>query len=164
TRARRVEVMSAKRKMDGIADKRRDRFNQLFELVSRDIDGVYRALTASADGVGGEAMLTCEDTEEPWAPGCLNYTPTPPLGQFREITQLSGGQRAVSSLALLLTTACASASLKGGRTAGNLIVLDEVDAALDRVHVANVGRYLRTLSVEQKACQIVCVSLTKGTY
>ncbi|KAJ2316239.1 Structural maintenance of chromosomes protein 1 [Coemansia sp. RSA 2681] len=59
----------------------------------------------------------------------------PPLKRFRDMDQLSGGEKTVAALALLF-------SLQTFRPAP-FFVLDEVDAALDLANVAKLANYLR---------------------
>lgn len=59
----------------------------------------------------------------------------PPTKRFREMEQLSGGEKTVAALALLF----AVHSLRPSP----FFVLDEVDAALDATNVARVAHYIR---------------------
>lgn len=66
--------------------------------------------------------------------------------------QLSGGQRTLVSLAMLLAVA------RTGSSCG-LLLLDEVDAALDEVNQARASSLLKQLAHDgASACQILCVT------
>lgn len=62
-----------------------------------------------------------------------------------DIQQLSGGEKTVASLALLF----AIQSYKPqGKPSTPFFVMDEIDAALDKVNVQNVARYIHKRSRE----------------
>ncbi len=50
--------------------------------------------------VGGQASLSLEDVERPFAGG-VRFTAMPPSKRYREMDQLSGGEKTVAALALL---------------------------------------------------------------
>jgi len=50
--------------------------------------------------MGGTAYLTLEDSEEPYLDG-VKYDVMPPMKRYRDIGQLSGGEKTVAALALL---------------------------------------------------------------
>ncbi len=50
--------------------------------------------------VGGQAYLSLEDSEQPFLSG-IKFTAMPPTKRYREIDQLSGGEKTVAALALL---------------------------------------------------------------
>ena len=75
--------------------------------------------------------MTLESTTEPYLRG-INYHAMPPMKRFRDMEQLSGGEKSVASLALLF----AIHSFKPAP----FFILDEVDAALDATNVGKVSR------------------------
>lgn len=50
--------------------------------------------------LGGTAFLSLDDQEEPYLGG-LKYNAMPPMKRFRDMEQLSGGEKTVAALALL---------------------------------------------------------------
>lgn len=50
--------------------------------------------------MGGVAYLSLEDSEEPYNAG-IKYHAMPPMKRFRDMEQLSGGEKTVAALALL---------------------------------------------------------------
>ena len=50
--------------------------------------------------VGGQAYLSLEDAEQPFLSG-VKFTAMPPTKRYREMDQLSGGEKTVAALALL---------------------------------------------------------------
>lgn len=78
----------------------------------------------------------------------------PPMKRFRDMEQLSGGEKTIAALALLFCIAMFSPP--------PFFVLDEVDAALDSQNVAKVAAYIR-----QKAradFQFIVISLKATLY
>lgn len=49
---------------------------------------------------GGTAYLSLEDSEEPYLDG-IKYHAMPPMKRFRDMEQLSGGEKTMAALALL---------------------------------------------------------------
>lgn len=122
--ATRQEAMEASRKFQKIREERRKRFLSCFNVVSANIDRVYKELTRnSISQLGGTAYLALENYEEPYLHG-IKYHAMPPAKRFRDMEQLSGGEKTLAALALIF-------AIQAYRPAP-FIVLDEVDAALDR--------------------------------
>ncbi|KAJ2799744.1 Structural maintenance of chromosomes protein 1, partial [Coemansia furcata] len=131
----RQEAKDAKTAFQVVRKERHDRFMRCYNHLSTAIDHAYKALTQSPlFPLGGTAYLALEDTESPYLAG-VKYHAMPPLKRFRDMDQLSGGEKTVAALALLF-------SLQTFRPAP-FFVLDEVDAALDLANVAKLANYLR---------------------
>jgi len=128
--ATRQEAMEATRRFQKIRDERRKRFLSCFNVVSSNIDRVYKELTRnSVSQLGGTAYLALENYEEPYLYG-IKYHAMPPAKRFRDMEQLSGGEKTLAALALIF-------AIQSYRPAP-FIVLDEVDAALDRDNLEKV--------------------------
>merc|ERR1711898_10360 len=109
---------------------------------------MYKDLTRSSKHpLGGNAYLTLDNTEAMYAGG-IRYTAMPPSKRFRDMDQLSGGEKTVAALALLF-------SIHAYRPSP-FFVMDEVDAALDSVNVRKVCNYIRTRTAE-KAFQCIVI-------
>ncbi|KAJ2489679.1 Structural maintenance of chromosomes protein 1 [Coemansia sp. RSA 2050] len=131
----RQEAKDAKAAFQAVRKERHDRFMRCYNHLSTAIDHAYKALTQSPlFPLGGTAYLALEDAESPYLAG-VKYHAMPPLKRFRDMDQLSGGEKTVAALALLF-------SLQTFRPAP-FFVLDEVDAALDQANVAKLANYLR---------------------
>lgn len=119
--------------------RRKERFMRAYSHVSRQVNRIYGELTSSSTGtgtgssIGGTAYLTLENSEEPYLYG-TRYTVMPPLKRFREMDQLSGGEKTVAALAMLL-------ALHSFYPAP-FYIMDEIDSALDSENVERVARYL----------------------
>jgi structural maintenance of chromosome 1 len=80
----------------------------------------------------------------------------PPGKNFREIEQLSGGERTVAALALLF-------ALHSFRPSP-FFVLDEVDAALDNVNGHKVASYIQRRATGRHDLQAIVISLKDSFY
>lgn len=130
---------------------RYERFMEAFTHISGVIDTTYKNLTKSSKHpLGGTAYLNLENTEEPYLSG-MKYNAMPPMKRFREMEQLSGGEKTVAALALLFAIHSYRPS--------PFFVLDEVDAALDNVNVNKVSTYIANCDF-----QCVVISLKDAFY
>jgi len=143
------------KEFESVLQKRNDLFRGVFDHVSKNIDSVYKALTKSAKHpLGGNAYLNLEDPDKPFLSG-VKYNAMPPGKRFRDMDQLSGGEKTVAALALLFAIhSCNPAPF---------FVLDEVDAALDGANVNKVSNYVR-LRTKDEALQCIVISLKDTFY
>lgn len=150
----RREAMAAKAAFNDVKKRRCDKFNKAFHHISGRIDAVYKDLTkGKASPTGGVAYLSLEDTEEPYLHG-VRYHAMPPMKRFRDMDQLSGGEKTMAALALLFCVATFSPP--------PFFVLDEVDAALDSQNVAKVAAYIRSRA--RPDFQFIVISLKASLY
>ncbi|KAI8611046.1 condensin complex subunit SMC1 [Chytriomyces sp. MP71] len=150
----RREAKKAKDDFAEIKQERFKKFNSAFQHISGKIDQIYKELTKSKTfPLGGNAYLTLEDSEEPYLDGVKFHT-MPPMKRFRDMEQLSGGEKTVAALALLF-------AIHSYRPAP-FFVLDEVDAALDNTNVAKVANYIRSRASDQ--FQFIVISLKSTFY
>ncbi|RCH97189.1 Structural maintenance of chromosomes protein 1, partial [Rhizopus stolonifer] len=134
----------------------KEQFNQVKNKshISEKIDTVYKDLTKSHTfPLGGTAYLSTEDADEPYLEG-LKYHAMPPMKRFRDMEQLSGGEKSVAALALLFAIHSYKPS--------PFFVLDEVDAALDNTNVSTVANYLREHATPE--FQFIVISLKHTLY
>jgi len=106
-----------------------------------------------ASPMGGVAYLSLEDSEEPYAGG-IKYHAMPPMKRFRDMEQLSGGEKTVAALALLFAI--------HSYQPAPFFVLDEVDAALDNTNVAKIASYIRSQASD--SFQFIVISLKGSLY
>ncbi|MQM15887.1 hypothetical protein Taro_048838 [Colocasia esculenta] len=127
---------------NAVKQKRYELFMEAFDHISTNIDKIYKQLTKSqTHPLGGTAYLNLENEDDPFLHG-IKYTAMPPTKRFREMEQLSGGEKTVAALALLFSIHSYKPS--------PFFILDEVDAALDNLNVAKVAAFIRS-----KSCGIV---------
>ncbi|CAN0829066.1 Structural maintenance of chromosomes protein 1 [Linum grandiflorum] len=126
---------------NSVTKKRHDLFMEAFNHISKIIDKIYKQLTKSnTHPLGGTAYLNLENEDEPYLHG-IKFTAMPPTKRFRDMEQLSGGEKTVAALALLFAIHSYRPS--------PFFILDEVDAALDNLNVAKVARFIRSKSCQQ---------------
>ena len=144
-------------KFETVKKQRKDAFMNMFQRVSAVIDNVYKDLTKSTTHpTGGSATLFTENDSEPYDGG-IKYTAQPPSKRFRDMDQLSGGEKTVAALALLFAIYEYRPS--------PFFVMDEIDAALDNVNVNKVSSYLRNkVNQPDTNFQLIVISLKHTFY
>lgn len=125
---------------NSVKQRRYELFMEAFHHICGNIDKIYKQLTKSnTHPLGGTAYLNLENEDDPFLHG-IKYTAMPPTKRFRDMEQLSGGEKTVAALALLF-------SIHSYRPSP-FFILDEVDAALDNLNVAKVAGFIRSKSCE----------------
>ncbi len=97
-------VIEAEGSFRRVRDTRMGLFVAAFNHVAKRIDGVYRELTrSSVHATGGKASLHLDGADDPFEGdrGAIRFTAIPPAKRFKEMDQLSGGERTMAALALL---------------------------------------------------------------
>ncbi|MGI6643840.1 MAG: chromosome segregation protein SMC [Bacillota bacterium] len=119
-----------------------DRFLDTFRLVSDNFGQVFRDLFGGGDG----ELRLMEETMG------VEVVAAPPGRRQKNINLLSGGERSLCGIALILAILSVRPS--------PMIVLDEVDTALDEVNVARFGGFLKRYS---KDTQFLVITHQKAT-
>ncbi|KAJ6610416.1 condensin complex subunit SMC1 [Mycena sp. CBHHK59/15] len=150
----RRDSKNARDEFNEVKRKRCELFNKAYNHISDRIDQVYKDLTkGKASPMGGVAYLSLEDNEEPYAGG-IKYHAMPPMKRFRDMEQLSGGEKTVAALALLFAI--------HSYQPAPFFVLDEVDAALDNTNVAKIANYIQSQASD--TFQFIVISLKGSLY
>ena len=121
-------IVKLKNSINELNQKGRERLTEAFEKVNRKFNEVYTKLFN-----GGNAKLELIDSDDPLEAG-LEMLVSPPGKRLQSITLLSGGEQALTALALIFAVFLTNPS--------PICVLDEVDAPLDD---ANVTRFCSLL-------------------
>jgi structural maintenance of chromosome 1 len=117
------ESRKATAEFQKIKNERSKRFMRAFNHIDESLKTIYRDMTKSSKHpLGGNAYLSLDDTEEPYKGG-MKFNAMPPMKRFRDMEQLSGGEKTVAALALLFAI--------HSYHPAPFFVMDEVDAALD---------------------------------
>ena len=149
SKAVRKEVTEVNQKVEAISDKREKALKQCFDIVSKNIKKIYSELTASRQyRTGGKAFLNHGGATHIFDDEII-FNAMPPGKPFREMQQLSGGEKSVASLALLFAIHSYKPS--------PFFILDEIDAALDTKNVDRVCRFIARKSKQNT--QIIVISL-----
>ncbi|MGD0058582.1 MAG: chromosome segregation protein SMC [Verrucomicrobiia bacterium] len=121
-------------------------FQETFEKVRENFQMMYTELFG-----GGKANLILLDELDPLESG-IEIVAKPPGKQLQSITLLSGGERALTAIALLFAIYAVKPS--------PFCVLDELDAPLDE---SNINRFIRIMQRFVQQSQFVIVSHNKRT-
>ena len=95
--------------------------------------------------LGGDAELELVDSLDPFSEGIV-FSVRPPKKSWKNISNLSGGEKTLSSLALVFALHHYKPS--------PLYVMDEIDAALDFKNVSIVAHYIKVCIDHDTAIQI----------
>jgi structural maintenance of chromosome 4 len=108
---------SAKSRLDNLRSLRLTGFMEGFSTISLRLKEMYQMIT-----MGGNAELELVDSLDPFSEGIL-FSVMPPKKSWKNISNLSGGEKTLSSLALVFALHHYKPT--------PLYVMDEIDAALD---------------------------------
>ncbi|PHK50708.1 chromosome segregation protein SMC [Staphylococcus edaphicus] len=123
----------------------KDRFKETFHAVQGHFTEVFKSLFG-----GGQAELRL--TDDDYLSAGVDIIVQPPGKKLQHLSLLSGGERALSAIALLF------AILKV--RSAPFVILDEVEAALDEANVIRYAQYLKALSDQT---QFIVITHRKGT-
>ena len=121
-------------------------FEEKFAAIKEQFDIVFRELFG-----GGQGTLELMEDEDVLTAG-IRIIAQPPGKKLQNMMQLSGGEKALTAIALLF----AIQNLKPSPFA----LLDEIEAALDD---SNVGRYAKYLHKLTKNTQFIVITHRRGT-
>ncbi len=124
----------------------RKRFESTFEKVAQGFEGNFQTFFG-----GGHAKLSLSDPKNPSTSG-VEIEAQPPGKRTQTLTQLSGGEKALTAVSLLFALLQANPA--------PFCVLDEVDAMLDE---ANVGRFASALQELAKRTQFIVITHNRRT-
>jgi chromosome segregation protein len=121
-------------------------FRAAFEDTAREFEGVFARLFP-----GGEGRLVLTEPGDMLTTG-IEVEARPPGKKIKRLSLLSGGERSLTAVALLVAIFRARPS--------PFYVMDEVEAALDDV---NLGRLLVIMEELREASQLIVVTHQKRT-
>ncbi|MBQ3028868.1 MAG: chromosome segregation protein SMC, partial [Lachnospiraceae bacterium] len=126
--------------------KMRVQFEEKFEQIKEQFDVVFRELFG-----GGKGTLELQEEEDILTAG-VRINAQPPGKKLQNMMQLSGGEKALTAIALLF----AIQNLKPSP----FCLLDEIEAALDDSNVKRYAGYLHKLT---KHTQFIVITHRRGT-
>ncbi|KAI5644662.1 structural maintenance of chromosomes protein 4 [Phthorimaea operculella] len=139
-RAQELEEITNKRNdmrtlFDQLKKKRTTDFLCGFNTITTKLKEMYQMIT-----LGGDAELELVDSLDPFTEGII-FSVRPPNKSWKNISNLSGGEKTLSSLALVFALHYYKQT--------PLYVMDEIDAALDFKNVSIVANYIKmSLNIE----------------
>ena len=123
----------------------REQFAEQFKKISVEFDKVFKEMFG-----GGKGSLELVEGEDILEAG-IRINSQPPGKKLVNMMQLSGGEKALTAIALLF----AIQNLKPSP----FCLLDEIEAALDENNVVRFARYLHKL----KSTQFIVITHRRGT-
>ncbi|PPR02346.1 hypothetical protein CVT24_011690 [Panaeolus cyanescens] len=142
-----AERDAQKAKYDGLRKQRLDEFMTGFNLISMKLKEMYQMIT-----LGGNAELELVDSLDPFSEGII-FSVMPPKKSWKNISNLSGGEKTLSSLALVFALHVFKPT--------PLYFMDEIDAALDFRNVSIVANYIKDRT---KNAQFIIISLRNDMF
>ncbi|KAF2087219.1 condensin subunit Cut3 [Saccharata proteae CBS 121410] len=142
-----AERDAAKKRCDDLRRLRLEGFMEGFSTISLRLKEMYQMIT-----MGGNAELELVDSLDPFSEGIL-FSVMPPKKSWKNISNLSGGEKTLSSLALVFALHHYKPT--------PLYVMDEIDAALDFRNVSIVASYIKERT---KNAQFVVISLRNNMF
>ncbi|XP_047539287.1 structural maintenance of chromosomes protein 4 [Vanessa atalanta] len=127
---------------DQLKKKRTTDFLCGFNTITSKLKEMYQMIT-----LGGDAELELVDSLDPFTEGII-FSVRPPNKSWKNISNLSGGEKTLSSLALVFALHYYKPT--------PLYVMDEIDAALDFKNVSIVANYIKERT---KNAQFIIISL-----
>ncbi|XP_026735290.1 structural maintenance of chromosomes protein 4 [Trichoplusia ni] len=127
---------------DSLKKKRTSDFLCGFNTITAKLKEMYQMIT-----LGGDAELELVDSLDPFTEGII-FSVRPPNKSWKNISNLSGGEKTLSSLALVFALHYYKPT--------PLYVMDEIDAALDFKNVSIVANYIKERT---RNAQFIIISL-----
>ena len=144
------DLVEAEKTLEGIIVEldaaMRKQFNEKFAEIGKEFDKVFKELFG-----GGKGTLELMEDEDILEAG-IKIIAQPPGKKLQNMMQLSGGEKALTAIALLF----AIQNLKPSP----FCLLDEIEAALDENNVGRFAKYLHKLT---KNTQFIVITHRRGT-
>lgn len=132
----------AKLVFETVKNKRYSEFIEGFNIISSRLKSLFQLISG-----GGDADLELVDSLDPFNEG-INFSVRPFKKTWKQIQNLSGGEKTLSSLSLIFALHYYKPS--------PLYVLDEIDAALDIKNVSIIGHFVKNRASDS---QFLIISL-----
>ena len=147
-----LHVLDAERNLacarfEELRQKRHDQFMAGFRTISLKLKEMYQLIT-----MGGNAELELVDSLDPFSEGIL-FSVMPPKKSWKNISNLSGGEKTLASLALVFALHTYKPT--------PIYVMDEIDAALDFRNVSIVANYIKK---QTRDAQFLVISLRNNMF
>ncbi|MBQ7481393.1 MAG: chromosome segregation protein SMC [Lachnospiraceae bacterium] len=144
------DLVEAEKTLTGIVaeldEAMRTQFAEKFKDIEKEFDKVFKEMFG-----GGQGSLKLQEEEDILEAG-ISIIAQPPGKRLQNMMQLSGGEKALTAIALLF----AIQNLKPSP----FCLLDEIEAALDE---SNVGRFAGYLHKLTKHTQFIVITHRRGT-
>jgi chromosome segregation protein len=155
----RLEEMSTQESdLRGAIGSTEELIGRLDAEIAQQFDTAFRAIAERFDEfcqllfAGGTGSLQMADEADGDAPGGIEIVVRPPGKRLQRLAMLSGGERALTGVALLFAMLTVNPV--------PFCILDEVDAALDE---ANIGRFADALRKLSESIDFVVITHNRAT-
>ncbi|KAL6120776.1 cut3 [Nucleospora cyclopteri] len=139
------KIEEEQKKADCLKNKRYTEFMEGYNKINRNLKEIFTLIT-----FGGNAELDLINFLDPFSEG-IQLSIMPPKKAWKIISNLSGGEKTLSSLALIFALHKFKPS--------SFYVMDEIDAALDFKNVSVISNYLKQVN-----SQFIVISLRNGMF
>ncbi len=139
-------IAEMERAIKGIDKSSKERFREAFQVINHHFGEIFKQLFG-----GGTAGLSLLDEDDLLESG-IDVMAQPPGKRLQSVLLLSGGEKALTAIALLFAIFQYKPS--------PFCILDEVDAPLDD---ANIGRFVRMLETLKEQTQFVLITHSRKT-
>ncbi|KAG2382096.1 hypothetical protein C9374_005888 [Naegleria lovaniensis] len=143
-----IERNKAQKLYEELRRKRLDEFMRGFTSITMKLKEIYQTIT-----LGGDAELELVDSLDPFSEGIV-FSVRPPRKSWKNISNLSGGEKTLSSLALVFALHHYKPT--------PIYVMDEIDAALDFRNVSIVANYVKERT--KNDAQFLIISLRNNMF
>lgn len=137
----------ARQVYENLRRQRLEMFMDGFSKITLKLKELYQMIT-----LGGDAELELVDSLDPFSEGIM-FSVRPPKKSWKNIVNLSGGEKTLSSLALVFALHHYKPT--------PLYVMDEIDAALDFKNVSIVANYIKERT---RNAQFIIISLRNNMF
>jgi len=134
---------------DRLKKQRLHEFMDGFRKISEAVKVIYQLIT-----IQGDASLELVDSLDPFSEG-ISFGVRPPKKSWKQIGNLSGGEKTLASLALVF-------GLHNYRPTP-IYVMDEIDAALDYRNVTIISHLIKEI-MENNNAQFIVISLRNNMF
>lgn len=141
------ERNNARKEHEELRRQRLEMFMDGFGIITLKLKEMYQMIT-----LGGDAELELVDSLDPFSEGIV-FSVRPPKKSWKNISNLSGGEKTLSSLSLVFALHHFKPT--------PLYVMDEIDAALDFKNVSIVANYIKERT---KNAQFIIISLRNNMF
>ncbi len=145
-----ADILEAEQKLMQIIDelsvRMEEQFTKQFAVISQNFNEVFQEMFG-----GGKAYLKLTDQDNVLESG-IDIIAQPPGKSLQNMQLLSGGERALTAIAILFSILRMKPS--------PFCILDEIEAALDDANVTRFAKYLTNFS---KDTQFIVITHRKGT-
>ena len=138
---------NAQQQYEGLRKERLERFMSGFNQISAKLKEMYQIIT-----LGGNAELELVDSLDPFSEGII-FSVMPPKKSWKNISNLSGGEKTLSSLALVFALHVYKPT--------PIYVMDEIDAALDFRNVSIIANLIKERT---RGAQFIIISLRNNMF